>query len=261
MFSFRDPQRRPAAEGGSGDRRRSTSTCPARSPEELNSAVVEPTEQALSSIAGIDEMHGGRSARATARITLKFVLERDINDAAQDVREKVAQAIEELPPEVAAADHHEGRPRRGSRRQLRAVGVAAAARADRDRRQADPARDRDRWTASARSPSAGGQRARDPRRPRHREAERARPHRRPACATRSSSENVEVPGGYIQQGDAELGAAHARAGSSRPTQFANIVVATTASGRRSGCRDVGRVEDTTRRGAHVGVLRRRSARS
>src|SRR6185436_19432876 len=35
-----------------------------------------------------------------ARITLKFVLERDINDAAQDVREKVAQAVRDLPPEV-----------------------------------------------------------------------------------------------------------------------------------------------------------------
>ena len=72
---------------------------PGASPEELNSAVVEPTEQALSSIAGIDEMTAV-IREGNGRITLKFVLERDINDAAQDVREKVAQAIKELPPEV-----------------------------------------------------------------------------------------------------------------------------------------------------------------
>ena len=74
-------------------------TLPGASPDELNSAVVEPTEQALSSISGIDEMTAV-IREGNARITLKFVLERDINDAAQDVREKVAQAVRELPPEV-----------------------------------------------------------------------------------------------------------------------------------------------------------------
>src|SRR6187549_3025815 len=72
---------------------------PGASPEELNSAVVEPTEQALSSIAGIDEMQSV-IREGNGRITLRFVLERDINDAAQDVREKVAQALKDLPPEV-----------------------------------------------------------------------------------------------------------------------------------------------------------------
>ena len=72
---------------------------PGASPDELNSSVVEPTEQSLSSIAGIDEMNA-RIFEGQARIILKFILERDINDAAQDVREKVAQAIKDLPPEV-----------------------------------------------------------------------------------------------------------------------------------------------------------------
>src|SRR5258708_38325239 len=70
---------------------------PGASPEELNSAVVEPTEQALSSIAGIDEMQAA-IREGNGRITGKIVPERDINDAAQDVRENGAQAIKELPP-------------------------------------------------------------------------------------------------------------------------------------------------------------------
>ena len=74
-------------------------TLPGASPDELNSAVVEPAEQALSSIAGIDEMTA-TIRDSNARITLKFVLERDINDAAQDVREKIAQAMRDLPPEM-----------------------------------------------------------------------------------------------------------------------------------------------------------------
>src|SRR6476646_7607456 len=72
---------------------------PGASPDELNSAVVEPTGQSLSRISGIDEMNAV-IGEGNARLTLKFVLERDINDAAQDVREKVAQAIKDLPPEL-----------------------------------------------------------------------------------------------------------------------------------------------------------------
>src|SRR5512132_3983835 len=72
---------------------------PGASPEELTSSVVEPVEQALSSISGIDEMTV-RAMEGNARITIRFVLEREINDAAQDVREKVATAIRDLPPEV-----------------------------------------------------------------------------------------------------------------------------------------------------------------
>src|SRR6188768_1710875 len=76
-----------------------TLSLPGASPDELNSAVAEPAEQALSSIAGIDEMNT-TIREGNARIILKFVLERDISDAAQDVREKVAQAVRNLPPEL-----------------------------------------------------------------------------------------------------------------------------------------------------------------
>src|SRR6267378_270262 len=64
---------------------------PGASPAEMSTSVVEPMEQALSSVAGIDEMQS-RINEGTATITVKFVLERDISDASNDVREKVAGA-------------------------------------------------------------------------------------------------------------------------------------------------------------------------
>ncbi|MFN8062112.1 MAG: efflux RND transporter permease subunit [Vicinamibacterales bacterium] len=72
---------------------------PGASPDEMNTAVVEPIEETLSSISGIDEL-SARITEGTAMITCRFVLERDINDAAQDVREKVARAMRNLPPQV-----------------------------------------------------------------------------------------------------------------------------------------------------------------
>src|SRR3984893_7607599 len=72
---------------------------PGASPAEMSTSVVEPLEQALSSIAGIDEMQS-RINEGTAMITLKFALERDINDASNDVREKVAGAIKVVPPQL-----------------------------------------------------------------------------------------------------------------------------------------------------------------
>jgi HAE1 family hydrophobic/amphiphilic exporter-1 len=73
---------------------------PGASPDEMASSVVEPMEEALSSVSGIDEMSSGRIAEGGANITLRFVLERDINDAASDVREKVAGAMARVPPEM-----------------------------------------------------------------------------------------------------------------------------------------------------------------
>src|SRR4051812_12912009 len=73
---------------------------PGASPDEMASSVVIPVEEALSSISGIDELTSGRITEGNANITVKFVLERDINDAASDVREKVSSAMGRVPPEL-----------------------------------------------------------------------------------------------------------------------------------------------------------------
>jgi hydrophobic/amphiphilic exporter-1 (mainly G- bacteria), HAE1 family len=72
---------------------------PGTSPDEMATSVVEPMEETLSGIAGIDEI-SARMVEGSATITIRFVLERDINDAANDVREKVASAMKVVPPQL-----------------------------------------------------------------------------------------------------------------------------------------------------------------
>jgi hydrophobic/amphiphilic exporter-1 (mainly G- bacteria), HAE1 family len=69
---------------------------PGATPEEVITGVVLPLEDAISSVSGIDEITV-YSTEGFAEITCTFVLERDIEGAAQDIREKVAGAINNLP--------------------------------------------------------------------------------------------------------------------------------------------------------------------
>src|SRR5260370_28764761 len=69
---------------------------PRATPEEVVTGGVLPLEDAISSVSGIDEINVW-SFEGFADITCTFVLERDIEGAAQDIREKVAGAIDPLP--------------------------------------------------------------------------------------------------------------------------------------------------------------------
>src|SRR5437762_7758629 len=98
IFSFRDlgvdlfPRADPATVNVS-------LALPGASPDELSSSVIEPMEQAISGVAGIDEI-SSRISEGKGSITVRFVLERDLNDAVNDVREKVAGAIKSVPAEL-----------------------------------------------------------------------------------------------------------------------------------------------------------------
>ena len=72
---------------------------PGASPEEVVSQVVLPLEEGLASISGIDEMTS-RVTEGGANISVTFVLERDIGEASEDVREKVSASMGKLPPNV-----------------------------------------------------------------------------------------------------------------------------------------------------------------
>src|SRR5262245_38438508 len=72
---------------------------PGASPDEISSSVIEPMEEAISGVSGIDEM-SARINEGRGGITVRFVLERDLNEAVNDVREKVAGAIKSVPPEL-----------------------------------------------------------------------------------------------------------------------------------------------------------------
>jgi hydrophobic/amphiphilic exporter-1 (mainly G- bacteria), HAE1 family len=72
---------------------------PGATPEEMVTGIVLPLEDAISSVNGIDEM-SVYASQGLADITCTFVLERDIDGAAQDIREKVAAAVNRLPRET-----------------------------------------------------------------------------------------------------------------------------------------------------------------
>jgi len=56
---------------------------PGASPEEMVSQVILPLEENIAAVAGIDEMVA-RVTEGSANITVQFVLERDIGEAAED---------------------------------------------------------------------------------------------------------------------------------------------------------------------------------
>src|SRR5438477_10834922 len=72
---------------------------PGASPDDISSSVIGPMEEAISGVSGIDEI-SARISEGGGSITVRFVLERDLNDAVNDVREKVAGAIKSVPPEL-----------------------------------------------------------------------------------------------------------------------------------------------------------------
>src|SRR5882672_11792538 len=98
VFSFRDlgvdlfPKADPATVN-------ITIRLPGATPEEVTTQVVMPIEEALSTISGLDEL-SAMTTEGNTKITVKFVLERGIEDAAQDVREKVSGAMRSLPPNI-----------------------------------------------------------------------------------------------------------------------------------------------------------------
>ncbi|MGE5646080.1 MAG: efflux RND transporter permease subunit [Acidobacteriota bacterium] len=72
---------------------------PGASPEEVTSQVVLPLEEAVASVSGIDEMRS-IVTEGNCNLIVTFVLERDIGEATEDVREKVSGAMRNLPPNV-----------------------------------------------------------------------------------------------------------------------------------------------------------------
>lgn len=69
------------------------------SPEEIESQVTKPIEEVVNTVAGIDELKSV-STEGMSRITIRFLLERRIDEVAQDVRDKVATVIRRLPDDI-----------------------------------------------------------------------------------------------------------------------------------------------------------------
>ncbi|MEW5916544.1 MAG: efflux RND transporter permease subunit [Gemmatimonadota bacterium] len=76
-----------------------TTLLPGASPQVVESAVTDILEEELSSVEGVRTMSSS-SADQMSTITMEFLLDRPIEDAAQDVRDKVARVRGFLPEDI-----------------------------------------------------------------------------------------------------------------------------------------------------------------
>jgi len=74
---------------------------PGASPETMAASVATPLERQFSTVPGLDSMTS-LSGRGQTNITLQFVLDRNIDGAAQDVQNAIAAVVRRLPPSMPA---------------------------------------------------------------------------------------------------------------------------------------------------------------
>lgn len=65
----------------------------------IESQITEPLEKAINSIEGIKSISSS-SNQGTSNITIEFNLEKDLEEAANDVRDRVSQAVRQLPKDI-----------------------------------------------------------------------------------------------------------------------------------------------------------------
>src|SRR5438105_530280 len=73
-----------------------TTTLKGASVEEMESGVTKPIEEAVNTIEGIDELRS-ITKEGLSLLVVQFVLEKSRDTAAQDVRDKVATVLAQLP--------------------------------------------------------------------------------------------------------------------------------------------------------------------
>ena len=72
---------------------------PGAAPEEMETEVAQPLEEAVNTVEGLDELRSISGAGASF-LAANFQLERDVDVAAQDVRDRVSAALVNLPPDL-----------------------------------------------------------------------------------------------------------------------------------------------------------------
>jgi HAE1 family hydrophobic/amphiphilic exporter-1 len=214
---------------------------PGAGPEEIESAVTQPIEEQLNTIAGIEEMRSV-NREGFSFVNLTFSLDRPIDDAVQDVRDKLSRVVRALPdgtdPPVISTFDNESSPilsiavaGPSSLRELTefaetrikdivatAPGVGAVTLEGGLRRAINVVVDADRLSAT-------GVGILDVR-------------------AALQAQNVEVPGGRVTRGAREdILRTMARVGSVE--QIGEIVVATRPGGAQVLLKDVAQVEDGT----------------
>ena len=212
---------------------------PGATSEEVTTQVVLPLEEAVSTISGLDELNS-QATEGSARITCKFLLEREIESAAQDVREKVAGAIRRLPPNILPPIIQKADPDSDP-----VIGLVVAG--DKSLRETTEIADKEikrvlETVDGVGEVSMTGGRDRQIRI--FADAEKLNAHNITISQLQRAiqSENVEIPGGRIVRGESELGI-RTLGRIDAISQFGEIIVAN-VNGTPIRLSDVGRVEDS-----------------
>jgi HAE1 family hydrophobic/amphiphilic exporter-1 len=238
VFSFRDlgvdlfPRSDPATVNIS-------ISLPGATPEEMATQVALPIEEAVNTISGLDEL-SSQMSEGSARITCTFVLERDIESAAQDVREKVSGALRYLPPNIYPPVIQKADPDSTPVLTLSVV-------SDKNIRETSEIADKQIRRVLETVDGVGtvtvtGGRSRQIRL--YADAEKLNAYGITINAFERAiqNENVEIPGGRIVRGASEVGV-RTLGRVSAVSQFGDIIVAN-VNGSPIRLHDVGRVEDT-----------------
>src|SRR5437870_3982427 len=214
-------------------------TLPGATPEEMATQVVLPLEEAVNTISGLDELTS-QTPGGTARVTCTFVLERNLEDAAQDVREKVAGPLRNLPPNIFPPVIQKADPDSApvltisvvSDKNIRETTEIAEKQIERVLETVD----------GVGTVTITGGRSRQIRL--YADAEKLNAYGITITQFQRAiqNENVEIPGGRIVRGSSEVGV-RTLGRVDAVSQFGDIIVAN-VSGSPIRIHDVGRVEDT-----------------
>src|SRR5262245_1401946 len=212
---------------------------PGATPEEVTTQVVLPLEEAVSTISGLDELNS-QASEGNARIMCKFLLEREIESAAQDVREKVAGATRNLPPNILPPIIQKADPDSDP-----VISIVVAG--DKSLRETTEVADKQikrvlETVDGVGEVSMTGGRERQIRI--YADAEKLNAHGITINQLQRSiqNENVEIPGGRIIRGESEMGV-RTLGRIDAINQFSDIIV-TNVNGTPIRVSDLGRVEDS-----------------
>src|SRR5262245_34014343 len=76
-----------------------TARLPGAAPQEVETEITDKIEEAVNTISGIDELRS-TSSEGVSLVFVTFELERDLDAAAQDVRDKINRALPNLPDNI-----------------------------------------------------------------------------------------------------------------------------------------------------------------
>jgi HAE1 family hydrophobic/amphiphilic exporter-1 len=76
-----------------------TTRLPGAAPQEVETEITDKIEEAVNTISGIDELRS-TSSEGVSLVFVTFELERDLDSAAQDVRDKINRALPNLPQTI-----------------------------------------------------------------------------------------------------------------------------------------------------------------